>query len=198
MDYKKYNDYELVYMVRENDEYSNKLLFEKYVPIILSITNRYYKQYNGLGYDYEDFYQEALAAFYKAISNYDESKETLFYSFVVLCINRSLMSFCRKLAHERKNYFNVINIDIDDLDYEIKDVKNDINNILSFNEIEKVIKEVLFTISIEISSILELKLNGFTYKEISKLLDIPVSSVEFRCRKGKVLLRKRMSEYYCK
>ena len=29
----KYNDYELLYMVRENDEFSSRILLEKYYPI---------------------------------------------------------------------------------------------------------------------------------------------------------------------
>ena len=34
MDYKDYNDYELIYMVRENDDSSYDILFQKYIPII--------------------------------------------------------------------------------------------------------------------------------------------------------------------
>jgi len=39
MNYKKINDYELLYMVRENDDYSKDLLYEKYLPIIKSLAN---------------------------------------------------------------------------------------------------------------------------------------------------------------
>ena len=74
MDYKKYNDYELIYMVHENDEESNSILLRKYSPIIGKICSKYYKRFNQYGYDYEDFYQEGLAAFYRAIKYYDDKR----------------------------------------------------------------------------------------------------------------------------
>ena len=194
MDYKKYNDYELVYMVRENDEYSNKLLFEKYVPIILSITNRYYKQYNGLGYDYEDFYQEALAAFYKAISNYDESKETLFYSFVVLCIKRHMLSFCRNISNGTKNIANYNLTPLDDV--VLVDSSSDVDSYIDKSFLVDSIKNIIYSLSFESSCILELKINGFTYKEIGVLLDMPSSTVEYKNRKSKKMLLNMLNKLY--
>ena len=41
MDYKKYNDYELISMVCENDEDSYYSLFSKYEPIIKSIAQEF-------------------------------------------------------------------------------------------------------------------------------------------------------------
>lgn len=42
MNYKKYNDYELIYMIRENDDSSQNILFEKYQPIIRKFANDFY------------------------------------------------------------------------------------------------------------------------------------------------------------
>ena len=39
MDYKKYNDNELIYMVQENDESSTDILIRKYRPIIFKLSN---------------------------------------------------------------------------------------------------------------------------------------------------------------
>ena len=39
---------------------------------------------------------------------------------------------------------------------------------------------------------------GFTYKEIGILLDIPTSSVEFKSRRARKLLRNKVNAYYCK
>ena len=101
MNYKKYNDYELIYMVHEEDEWSRKILYQKYNPVICSIANEIYGRFNQYGYDYEDFVQEAYIAFQGALSSYNEEKNTLFYSFVVLCIRRRLLSFCRKITSRR-------------------------------------------------------------------------------------------------
>ena len=46
MNYKQ-NDYELIYMVRENDEVSQDLLYEKYLPIIKNLASEFYQKYNS-------------------------------------------------------------------------------------------------------------------------------------------------------
>lgn len=196
MNYKKYNDNELVYMVLENDEDSSNILLKKYSPIINKISWEYYRKFTGYGYEFEDFYQEALAAFYRAIYIYNDSRETLFYSFVTLCIRRNLASFTRSLCSNKNKSIDCL--DIDELDYCVEDVNENPFMKDSYKGLENIIREVLFSLPIEASSILELKLNGFTYKEISSLLDIPVSSVEFKSRRARNLLRNKVKNYYCK
>lgn len=195
MDYKKYNDNELIYMVRENDEDSNNILMNKYYPIIFKLSSDYYKKYNGYVYGLEDFYQEALMSFYKAISTYNSSRNALFYTYVVICIKRALSSFGRTVS-SNKGIDN--NIDINELEYIIED--KDTNPFVrdSYKGLEEIIKNVILSLSFEAGAIIELKINGFTYKEISKLLDIPISSVEFKSRRARKMLRNKVLEYYCK
>ena len=57
----------------------------------------------------------------------------------------------------------------------------------------KRIIEIINKLPIEYSSVLELKMNGFNYREISTLLDIPSSTVEYRIRR----IRKEINQYYC-
>ena len=194
MDYKKYNDNELIYMVQENDEVSNNLLLKKYYPIIFKLSNEYYNKYNGVIYELDDFYQEALSAFYRAISNYDNNKGVLFYTFVVICIKRALSSFGRIVYNDKIND----DIDISELEYCIEDTRENPIIIESFKGLENIIRDVIFSLSLEAGAIIELKVNGFTYKEISILLDIPMSSVEFKSRRARRILRKKINAYYCK
>lgn len=198
MDYKKYNDNELIYMIRENDEESNDILLEKYKPIILSLCKKYYAGFNSVGYELEDFYQEALISFYNSIKKYDSSKDVLFYSFVTLCINRSLASFSRKLYVSKNKSLDVNNLDINDYTYCIEDERENPIKKENYKGLESIIKDVIYSLPIEASSIIELKINGFTYKEIGVLLDIPISSVEFKSRRARNILRTRVKNYYCK
>ncbi len=198
MDYKKYNDNELIYMVRENDEESNNILLEKYKPIIINLSKKYYDVFNNNGYEFDDFYQEALISFYNAVKRYDSTKEVLFYSFVSLCINRSLASFSRKIYISIGKTYNSNNLDINDYEYCIEDERENPHNKYVYKGLENVIKKVIYSLPMESSSILELKLNGFTYKEIGILLDIPTSSVEFKSRKARSILRNKVKNYYCK
>ena len=82
MNYKKYNDYELIYNVRENDDNSYNDLFNKYIPIMKRLAYNYYNKYSNYGYDLEDFQQEAFIAFHSAVNNFSESKNILFYTLI--------------------------------------------------------------------------------------------------------------------
>ena len=78
MNYKNYNDYELIYSVREKDDFAFDIIFEKYQPIIHKIAGDYFKSYSNYGYDYQDFVQEGNIAFQKALIYYDENKNSIF------------------------------------------------------------------------------------------------------------------------
>ena len=196
MNYKNYNDYELIYMVRENDDDSKDILFKKYDPIIRNIVNEYYNNFSIYGYAYDDFYQEALVSFQRAILVYDENKDSLLYSFIILCVRRNLQSFCRNISTNKSNLFITNSVDIDDCS--IEDVSSEISNHIDYLEFQSICKKVIYNLPSLSSAILELKLNGFTYREIGILLDIPSSSVEFRSRRGRNILRKNLKRYYCK
>lgn len=197
MDYKEYNDYELVYMVKEENEYYTEILFKKYQSIILKLSNKYYRQYKNYGYDYEDFYQEALVSFYKAINNYDNNRNVLLYTFIIVCINRGLLSFIRGITNKCVD-LNSIYVDINENEFCIADPERDTNTMIDYNELGEIVKKVIFSLPMESGAILELKLNGFTYREIGTLLDIPTSSVEFKSRNARNILRKTVKAYYCK
>ena len=198
MDYKKYNDNELIYMVHENDDVSSSLLLKKYYPIIFKLSKEYYDKFIGCGYELDDFYQEALAAFYRALHSYDESKNVVFYTFVVICIKRSLSSFSRKVYSESNSNVIVGAYTLDEIENYIEDESENPKKKELFKGLENIIKDVIYSLPLESGAILELRINGFTYKEIGTLLEIPTSSVEFKSRKARKLLRNRVNTYYCK
>ena len=78
----EYNDYELVYLVREQNEEALHIIIEKYSPLIGKIASSYY----GIGYDYQDFFQEGRMAFIKAIYSFDENSNYSFYSYAMTCV----------------------------------------------------------------------------------------------------------------
>ena len=192
MDYKNYNDYELIYMVRENSSDSKDILYRKYQPVIKSIAREFYKNFKYYGYEYEDFLQEAEFFFEKAIVQYDDNKGMLFYSFVDLCVRRGLINFCRNISNDKKNRPLYCYIDIGECN--IPDINNDVNNFINECDLHKLINKLKFKLSLNDSSILELRLNGFSYREIAILLSTTSSYVEYRIRK----IRKEFAKYYCK
>lgn len=196
MDYKNYNDYELVYMVRENDDDSKSILFKKYNPVIISIANEFYERYKNFGYDYDDFYQEALVSFQKAIIAYDENKDILLYTFINMCIRRNLQSFCRNISTNKKNILMSSYVDI--ADYDIPDDKSNIEDTFNYMAFSDICKGAIYDLPSDVGTVMELKINGFNYREIATLLDVPSSTVEFKIRKGKRILKRYFNKYYCK
>lgn len=187
MKYKDINDYYLVDMICENDEDSYYALFAKYEPLIKLTVNKFYKEFEGYGYDFEDFLQEGYYALYKALKNFNPKRNTLFYTFVVLCVNRQLITFTNRLKTKRLNY---IFISTEDYEYEKKfHVDYNFDDDLYF---DKLIKDVIFDSDIEYSCVFELKINNFSYREIQELLDITYAQAEYRFRKMKELLKSKM------
>ena len=88
----EYNDYELVYLVREQNEAALDILIQKYSPLIGKIASSYY----GVGFDYEDFFQEGRMAFIKSIYTFDETSIASFYSYSMTCVRNAITTAYRK------------------------------------------------------------------------------------------------------
>ena len=172
MNYKLYNDYELIYRIRENDEDSYDVLFQKYSPIIKRIAMDYYKSYSTYGYELDDFIQEGYVAFQKALTKYNPERDVLFYTFVILCLHRSLISFCHTISNDKKNISNNYFIPIDDTF--ISDGINYEEDYFLRLDRYRSIWNIVYDSSFEGTCIFELRWNHFKFNEISRLLDISV------------------------
>ena len=178
MNYKNYNDYELISMVRENDEFSYYSLFEKYKPIVKNISKEFYDRYSDYGYDYDDFIQEGYVGFQNALNKYDSSKGALFYTFVELCIRRRLLSFTKNISLPKRNISNKYFISLDDL--EVRDNSVSLNDELDYEDTMNIIKDVLYSLDLKYTAPFELKMNNFSLKEISILLEVSINSISYR------------------
>lgn len=178
MNYKNYNDYELISMVRENNEFSYYSLFEKYKPIVKNISKEFYDRYSDYGYDYDDFIQEGYVGFQNALNKYDSSKGVLFYTFVELCIRRRLLSFTKNITLPKRNISNKYFVSLDDLD--VRDNSVSLNDELDYEDTMNIIKDVLYSLDLKYTAPFELKMNNFSLKEISTLLEVSINSVSYR------------------
>lgn len=190
MDYKKLNDYEVVYMVRENDEEAREIIFNKYIPIVRRIASDHLSLAKMARIEYEDLVQEGLIALNEAINKYNEHSGVLFYTFLCVCVERRILTYCRKM-NSSKHYLLNTSLD-DEYIYSVSD--NDVFEAY-FNEINLERKFVSFKNLFDIveSNIFELRYNGFSYKEISKLLDIPVSTIDGKLCKIRRILKETLN-----
>jgi RNA polymerase sigma factor, sigma-70 family len=174
------NDYELINQVRENNEDAILNLYSKYTPIINSVTNKF-NQSNNMKIDYDDIKQEANIALYNAIKNYDPDSGALFYTYAVLCINRRLISYCKK----NYNYISKLGLEylkeekmLSYYDYMDESHYKFLNNYYG-----GLTRDIINMLPDDLSLIFELKYNGFSNKEIANLLDTNSKYIENSVRK---------------
>lgn len=186
MDYKTINDYEQLYLIGEKDEDSINTIFEKYKPIVVSIAKKYYSKSNYHCGELDDFIQEGYIGLDKAIKSFKEGYNVLFYTFCLVCIERQIKGFCRGFsALKNENINTALSLDLErEENIKLLDSYKDdsicsnpdhfLEEITNFNKLIKFKNDLTFKQSL----IFELRYNGFKYKEISKLLDIPISTVD--------------------
>ena len=199
--YKNINDYEQLYLIRENDDEEAKdIIFSKYKPIVLSIAKKYCNHtING---EIDDFIQEGYIGLYRAICSFNEKENTLFYTFCVICIERQIRSYFRRFSTAKNKIYTShysLDYDFEDLSFEevIADNKNiDPKLLIERLDYNKMITRFKHSLDFKYSLVFELRCNGFKYREISKLLDIPISSVDNYVHVCKYRLREFIKSAY--
>ncbi|SMB91260.1 RNA polymerase, sigma 30 subunit, SigH [Desulfonispora thiosulfatigenes DSM 11270] len=176
---------ELIYLAKSNNKNAEEILIEKYMKILYWISQNYYAK----GADKDDILQIALISFHKSISCYKNIENSLsFKNFAALCVRRELISFL-KHTNSLKNEFlnNAIPVyssaptfkENDEnqcssyfVNTMLKDSSPNPEEMLIDNELQEYIKEEIDNKLSELEKkVLILKLKGYSYKEISILID---------------------------
>lgn len=186
MDYRELNDNELIYLCNENNEDAINLIINKYKSCIITILKEYLKEYNIIGIEISDLYQEGLIGLLHAIETFDKNKEVLFYTYACTCIRKSIISAIR-LTFRQKNRILNNSYSLDKLFnestnnyYEVfKDMSQEPNKLLIDEEEQKeMVSRLKKRLSKMECNILELKLKGLKNAEISSLIDKDKKFVE--------------------
>jgi len=185
--YKDENDYELLYLVSENNDDARDIFFKKYDNIIKMKASKYSSFVSSKGFDFNDLFQEGRLGLTQAINDYKNQSNVQFYTFANLCIDRQIATFLRNIAREKHKFLNdSISLDttINSIGRPLTELILDDKNIdpeMSFIEMEE--KQELFSkidkvLSESERDVFNLRVQGFTYKEIAQLLDITEKAVE--------------------
>ena len=186
MDYKELNDNELIYMCYENNEEAENIIINKYKNCIVSILKGYLKEYNIIGVEVADLYQEGLIGLMHAIKTFDKEKDVTFYTYANTCIRSSIISAMRQTFRMKNRILNnSFSLDklIEDSNhsyYEIfKDESYDPNRVLlKEEENSEIINAIKSRLSRSELVIFELKLKGLNNTEIAELLNKSKKYVE--------------------
>ena len=186
MDYRDLNDNELVYLCAENNEDAINLIVNKYKNCILMILKEYLKEYNIIGVEVADLYQEGLIGLMHAIHSYNPTRDVLFYTYANACIRTSLMSAIRQTFRQKNRILNYsysldkIFEDSGDNFYEIlKDESYEPNKLhLSSEDENELINKLKSKLSKSELAIFELRLKGLSNGEIASLIDKDTKYIE--------------------
>lgn len=85
-DYRELSDEQLIEKLRAGDTRLMDYILDKYKPLVRKKANAVFL----IGGDTDDLIQEGMIGLFKAVRDYDETKEASFFSFAELCITRQL------------------------------------------------------------------------------------------------------------
>jgi RNA polymerase sporulation-specific sigma factor len=88
MQYDALSDEELIAKLRQGENDVTDYILEKYKPLVRKCTNAMYL----IGGETEDLIQEGMIGLFKAIRDYRDDRDSSFFHFARLCINRQLYS----------------------------------------------------------------------------------------------------------
>lgn len=180
-DYKDLNDYEIIYMVKENDDDAIEILFRKYRPVIVKIASNYLKIAKSYGLELEDLIQEGYIALYSAYRNYSDIRDAMFYTFVNISVHSKILN-CLRLSNTKKNKTLNTSISLfNKLSYvdeqELIDVVEDELSLLpeeelDLKELENIVRNFILELNYPQSCVFELNMNGFSNLDIADLLGL--------------------------
>lgn len=99
MNFRDYNDFEIIKLIKEGDDEAFQLMVYKYKFFIA----KKIKQFN-LVYDFDDCYQEALILLHKSVIKFDENYNKTFTRFFELNLINYYISYKKK----KNNYFQLV------------------------------------------------------------------------------------------
>jgi len=106
MSYKAYNDYELIYMVQDQqDMMALDILFTKYDKFIHKKISQFYI----FDSEREDFYQEGLISLHKAIMSFKDTYNKTFMRYFETVLERKFINLNQKRKRYQQEMDNLVN-----------------------------------------------------------------------------------------
>lgn len=169
---KEFADNELLRLYKsDRNSLALSVLFERYKPLIISRIN----SFNFSKVDFDDVFQECMIVLFTAINRYDSTIAS-FNTYASVCINRALITICRK----KNNGGEVLldNFDAQANEIICDDSVNPQNIIENNDKFSTLVDNVKSTLSKREFAVLKYLFEGHKYTEIAQELSISVKSVD--------------------
>lgn len=188
LEYNNMSDEQIIEMVRAEDKKALEFLICKYKDLVNSKVNKYFI----IGAEREDIIQEGLIGLYKAIKDFDNTKQNSFKSFANLCVERQLITAIKSSNRQKHIPLNSY-LSLNMAAYENEDENNQtqivdvLNNNIVEDPLETITKKEYMSsveniIDTSLSSfekkVLNRYIKGESYVTIAEKLDTPVKSID--------------------
>lgn len=198
LEYKDMQDVELV-AIAESDGEALEYLLNKYKNLVRSKARTYFL----IGADKEDLIQEGMIGLYKAIRDYNASRQSSFRAFAELCVTRQLITAIKTATRQKHgplNSYVSLNRPIfeDDPDRTLEDVIdmgktfNPEDIIIDKEELESIENKIGEVLSDLEKKVLGMYLDGKSYNEIALRLNRHVKSIDNALQRVKGKLEKHL------
>lgn len=198
MRYKGVNDYELLYLVGENNEEVYNSIYAKYKPLIHKMAKTLCENYKSALVEYDDLFQEGMYGLNNAIKNFNGKSGSLFYTLAKLCISREMNGYITKMLRGKNIILSsAVSFDAPITNgFVVEDTLYSHDDSVEFKfesiEMEKYILDLKYELKDEYMPVYELKLNGFSNAAIANLLDLRYKDVDNYLRSIKKTLRRKI------
>lgn len=195
--YEKMTDEELVELSGLGDRDATECLLVRYKNLVLAKARMYFL----VGADEKDIIQEGMIGLFKAIRDFDKSRQASFKGFAELCVKRQIITAVKTANRQKHMPLNTY-VSLSNPMYE-GDTEGILEEILSgsFDDDPErlfISKENAQFLTVKMDevlsklekSVLALYLEGKSYQEISEILDKPQKSIDNALQRVKKKMEK--------
>lgn len=165
------NDYELVFLAQEGNEDAINMLYQKYKPIIIKKSRSAIVFASHHGIEINDIMQEGYIGLDEAIKNFSQETDASFYTFALLCIDRQIANYLRKVNGGKDRILNEA-VSINDSLEKTLDAGTNLELHLMGKDANKemvaIMQKVLTNFEKEVFN---MRLQGYSIDEIAKKLN---------------------------
>lgn len=205
MDYSTYSDEELVLLSRQNND-AMEFLLNKYKGMVLSSGKSLYI----LGGENEDLVQEGMIGLFKAVRDFDVTKNIKFSTFALLCIRRNIytaitnsnnpkndplnkgISISPTDSQNENNESDILGLSTDDLG--LSEIYNPEANLIHKEKYEDLLKFMEKGLSETEYKVLDLYIIGLSTSEIAKVLKTGEKTTDNALQRAKNKIKKYLED----
>lgn len=176
----------MLYLISENNEEANEIIYKKYIPIINYKIKKFSNYSKKIGLEEADLFQEGMIGLSEAIKGFNEEKNVKFSTFANLCIERQVFTALKKASRKKHDILNT-SLSLDStyndentslIDFILDTSKEPGLYIEDEETKENLYNEIVEKLTDLEKNVLILKINNFNYKEIGELLNKTYKSID--------------------